>query len=65
MRTQTIASAIDTLSRLLSEPPAPCGGLAAVVALSAARAQLIDWQVSSSHEVGRTGPTLTTFGPVA
>jgi hypothetical protein len=65
MRTQTIASAINTLSGLLSEPQASFGGPAAVVALSATRAHLVDWKVSSSHEVGRTGPTLKTFGPVA
>lgn len=65
MRTQTIASASNTLSGLRSEPQAPRGGFAAVVALSATRAHLVDWKVSSPHEVSRTGPALTTFGPVA
>lgn len=65
MRTQMIAAGINTLSGLLSEPQAPRGGFAAAVALSATRAHLVDWKVSSSHEVGWTGPALTTFAPVA
>lgn len=65
MRTQTIAPAINTLSGLLSGPQAPRGGFAAVVARSATRAHLVRRKVNCSHEVGRTGPALTTFRPVA